>query len=198
MVLDAALLAGIGPEALLDDNPTTSRLWDVPVIRRTGEWAAMVAGKEFLVAIGDDHTRARLFEEIVKAGGRPVNVVHPRAWLSPRALCGSGIFVAASAVVNPGAVIGDNCILNTSCSVDHDCVLGDHVHVCPGVRLAGQVKVGALTMVGTGASVLPGVRIGEDCRIGAGAAVIHDVADHSVVVGVPARGIPAAGSGTSV
>lgn len=187
VVLDAALLMGTKVEVLLDDNPPATRLWDTPVVRRSGEWSLAVAGKDFLVSIGDDHIRARLFADLVAAGGRPVNVLHPRACVSPRASFGRGVFVAALAVVNPGAAIGDDCILNTSCSVDHDCVLGPHVHVCPGARLAGQVSIGALTMVGTGASILPGVRVGEDCRIGAGAVVTRDVPDHSVVAGVPAR-----------
>ena len=144
-------------------------------------------GNEFLVAVGDDATRASLFEELIIQGATPVNVIHPRAWVSPRVELGRGIFIAAMAVVNPGARIGDNCILNTSCSVDHDCQIEAHVHLCPGVRLAGGVTVGTLTMIGTGAVVLPGVRIGARCVVGAGAVVVRDVADGSVVAGVPAR-----------
>lgn len=196
MVLDAALLAGMAVEALLDDHPSVDRLWDIPVLRRSGEWGLAVAGKEFLVAIGDDGVRARLFDELRAGGGVPVNVVHPRAWISPRAKVGRGVFIAAAAVVNPGAFIGDNCILNTACSVDHDCHIEDHVHVCPGVRLAGQVSVGAWTMIGTGASILPGVRLGKQCKVGAGAVVTRDVADFSVVVGVPARVIGREESGS--
>ena len=38
-----------------------------------------------------------------------------------------------------------------------------------------------------GASVKPGVKIGKGSIVGVGAAVIKDVAPHSVVVGVPAK-----------
>ncbi|MNJ71095.1 UDP-N-acetylbacillosamine N-acetyltransferase [compost metagenome] len=83
--------------------------------------------------------------------------------------------------------IGPGSILNTGCSVDHDCVLGTAVHISPGARLAGGVKVGDLSWVGIGASVRQLVRIGSDVIVGAGAAVTTDVADAQTVVGVPAR-----------
>ncbi len=95
--------------------------------------------------------------------------------------------VCTGVVINPGPVVHDNCIINTSASIDHDCVVGEHTHVCPGVRLAGNVRVGPRTMIGVGASVLPGVRIGEGCVIGAGAVVNRDLPDHVVAYGVPAR-----------
>jgi len=47
------------------------------------------------------------------------------------------------------------------------------------------VKRGA--SIGSGAVILCGVTIGEQALIGAGAVVSHDVPDHAVVVGVPAR-----------
>ena len=76
--------------------------------------------------------------------------------------------------------------MNTT-TVDHDCVIGDFVHIAPGVNLAGNVSVGDGSMVGVGTSVIPGIRIGKNCIVGAGSVVIEDVPDNSVVVGSPAR-----------
>ena len=48
-----------------------------------------------------------------------------------------------------------------------------------------RVKRGA--SIGSGAVILAGVTIGEGAMIGAGAVVTHDVPDHRVAKGVPAR-----------
>jgi acetyltransferase-like isoleucine patch superfamily enzyme len=44
--------------------------------------------------------------------------------------------------------------------------------------------------IGSGAVIMCGVTIGEAAMVGAGAVVTHDVPDHAVVVGVPARATP--------
>jgi len=53
--------------------------------------------------------------------------------------------------------------------------------------LAGGVTVGEGSHIGIGASVREGVRIGNRVTVGAGAAVVCDVDDDAVVVGVPAK-----------
>jgi sugar O-acyltransferase (sialic acid O-acetyltransferase NeuD family) len=187
VVLDAACAMGLTVDFLVDDVPAAATLNGVPVMAtHQADWQAQ-AVFEFLVAVGDNANRASLYRELLAKGGVPINVIHPRAVISPRAALGKGVFVAAGVVVNPEARIGDNVILNTSCSVDHDCVVGDHVHLCPGVRLAGEVNVGALTLVGTGACILPRVRIGERSVIGAGSVVNRDIPPGVVAYGVPAR-----------
>jgi acetyltransferase-like isoleucine patch superfamily enzyme len=66
-------------------------------------------------------------------------------------------------------------------------VIGAFVHIAPGTHLAGNVEIGAHSMLGVGASVVPGVRIGAGATVGAGAVVISDIPDGRTVVGVPAR-----------
>lgn len=41
--------------------------------------------------------------------------------------------------------------------------------------------------IGSNATIISGITIGEGALIGAGAVVTHDVPDHAIVVGVPAR-----------
>ena len=41
--------------------------------------------------------------------------------------------------------------------------------------------------IGSNATILGGVTIGEGALVGAGAVVTHDVPDHAIVVGIPAR-----------
>ncbi len=140
----------------------------------------------FVVAIGDNKVRTDLFERLLKQGGVSPALIHPGACVSSHAKIGEGSVVMAGAVVNVDAEIGRNCIINTGATVDHDCHISDGVHISPGANLAGGVNVGSQSWVGIGAAIKQRITIGKSCVVGAGAAVIYDVADNSVVGGVPA------------
>lgn len=186
MVLDAALQRGIAVRLVIDDSPVTSEMFGVPVIKSKAAAWTILLSFEFIVAIGENLTRERIFNELVARDGTPTNVTHPSAVVSSHALIGRGVVFCAGSVVNPCAEIGDNVIVNTNASVDHDCRISNHVHICPGVHLAGNVTVGARSLIGIGAVVLPGVKIGADCVIGAGSIVTRNVADGVIAFGTPA------------
>lgn len=142
---------------------------------------------ERFIAIGDARTRLAAVDRLRAMGCASPTIIHPRAVVSPFARVGAGTVVIAGAVVNIGASIGPACIINTGATVDHDCALEDGVHVCPGAHLAGNVTVGQGTWIGIGSAIRQGISIGSWCMVGAGAAVVADVSDDTVVVGVPAR-----------
>jgi sugar O-acyltransferase (sialic acid O-acetyltransferase NeuD family) len=142
-----------------------------------------------VVAIGDNATRQRVFEELVAAGEHLVSVIHPAAVIAPDVQIGVGCMIIGGVVINTGTVVGDNTILNTGCTVDHHNTIGSHVHIAPGAHLGGNVWAGHGAMVGIGASVLPRITIGEAASVGAGAVVLENVPDSVTVVGVPARAI---------
>ena len=171
----------------IDDNPTSCMLDGIPVLNSSDPVWLSLANFRFVVAIGDNRIRASIFERLISRGGTPVTILHPNSIVSKKSIVGPGTVVMAGAIVNSGAEVGSNCILNTSCSVDHDCRLGDHVHLCPGVRLAGNVRIGSHTMLGTGCCVVPGQKIGSGTMVGAGAVVIRDLPDSCCAYGNPAR-----------
>lgn len=117
-----------------DDNAArhATRVDDWPVL---GAWVELEAD-EFIVAIGDNAARARLFSAVRASGRMMAKVVAPGAWVSKRAELGAGTVVLAGAVVQAGARVGVNVLLNAGCVVDHDAVIGDHAHVAPGAVVA--------------------------------------------------------------
>ncbi len=140
-----------------------------------------------LVCIAKPEPKARFVTHYEGLGYTLASAHHPAAVIATSAKVGPGCIINAGAVLQPLSSIGRGCMIHANVIVEHDTVLGDFVNLAPGCQLAGWVKVGDGATVFTGASVTPTRRIGAHAIVGAGAAVIHDVEDGAVVVGVPAK-----------
>jgi UDP-perosamine 4-acetyltransferase len=187
VAIEGARAAGLSPTLVIDDAPKASNLLGVPVQATSSINWEKLRPFRFIIAIGDNATRAHLFAELKNRGGEPQTIIHPFTSISSSAKIGAGTVIFAGAVVNADSEIGENSILNTSCSVDHDGKIAAHVHLCPGVRLAGNVTIGERTMLGTGAMCIPGINIGHDVLIGAGSVVVRNIPANSRALGHPAR-----------
>lgn len=185
VVIDSALAAGWEIAGVVGAPGGASEILGHQVI----DEAVGVDADGFIVAAGDNRTRARIFADRLTAGPPPVAVVHPSAVIGSDVSIGAGTLVAPGVVINAGARIGENAILNTGCLVDHDVIVGDHVHVGPGSTLCGAVKIGDGVLLGAGTSIIPVMSVGEWSIVGAGSAVVEDVPPRVVSVGVPARQI---------
>jgi UDP-N-acetylbacillosamine N-acetyltransferase len=139
------------------------------------------------LGVGDCSARLKLADIALDLGFDLVTVIHPSAIVADSASIGAGSVLCAGSVVNPMVTLGRCVIVNTCASVDHECVLGEGVHVSPGVHLAGNVIVGKATAIGIGSSVRDRVSIGEACTIGAGSVVVSDLPAGVTAYGVPAR-----------
>jgi UDP-perosamine 4-acetyltransferase len=190
VVIEVARSAALLPSLVLDDNPHSSSLLGVPVTKSAGFNWKPVRGFRFLVAIGSNRIREKIFNDLLAKGGTPQTIIHPFTSISPTAFIGNGTVVFAGVIVNANSRIAENCILNTGCRLDHDANIGPHTHLCPASTLAGTVTIGARTMIGTGACCIPGILIGDDCTIGAGSVVIRNIPDSSKAYGNPARIVP--------
>jgi sugar O-acyltransferase (sialic acid O-acetyltransferase NeuD family) len=100
---------------------------------------------------------------------------------------GVGCFINKRVVIGAHSRIGDYVLVNRGACLGHHLVLEDYVSIGPGVVTGGGVTIKTGALVGTGAVILPDITIGAHAVIGAGAVVAKDVADHSIVVGNPAK-----------
>jgi acetyltransferase-like isoleucine patch superfamily enzyme len=127
-----------------------------------------------------------------------------------------GVRVSRGARVHPGIrfiggvdhlVVGRGSFLNTDVTIgaNADVVLGERVHLGPGVSLlptiheigpheqragataGAPIRIGDGSWLGAGVTVLGGVTVGEGCVVAAGAVVRTDTEPDTVYGGVPAR-----------
>ena len=139
------------------------------------------------VAVGDNQIRAEHFKMLNHAGFQLANLIHPTAFIEQDVVYGRGNLFAARSVVGTHVVLGDNCIINTGAIIDHESLIGSHVHVAPGVSIAGRVKINDYSFIGIGATVKEYVTIGENVTVGAGAVVLGNLPDNVTAIGIPAR-----------
>jgi acetyltransferase-like isoleucine patch superfamily enzyme len=143
----------------------------------------------------------------VKLGAR-VKIVHPELVNLYGCSIGDETRVGSFVEVQKQATIGARCKISSHTFVCEGVTIEDEVFVGHGVMFINDrypratadgrpqteddwavvptlVKRGA--SIGSGAVILCGMTIGEGAMVGAGAVVTHDVPDHSLVYGVPAR-----------
>jgi len=133
-------------------------------------------------------TRARhdTTEQILAAGGKLANFIHPSLDLTMTTL-GVGLYLQDSIVVQAGVTVGDNVSIHIGAMIGHETTIGRSVFIAHAVSVSGCCDIGEGTFVGTNATILPRTRIGKWVTIGAGSVITKDVPDYAVVVGNPGR-----------
>jgi UDP-2-acetamido-3-amino-2,3-dideoxy-glucuronate N-acetyltransferase len=117
------------------------------------------------------------------------------------ATIGTDCSIGKDVFVDSGAIVGDRCKVQNGVSVYSGVTLENEVFVGPNAVFTNDLRPRAVspnweivpTTVRTGASiganatVVCGNEIGRYAMVAAGAVVTHDVADHELVIGNPAR-----------
>lgn len=130
------------------------------------------------------------------------------------ATIGANCILGSGAYVDTGVHIGNNVKIENNASIFRGTTLEDGVFIGPHACLTndrfprainpdGSLKAEAdwelspITVrrgasIGAGAIILPGITIGSFALVGAGSVVTHDVGEHDLMVGNPARRIGSA------
>lgn len=101
-----------------------------------------VEGSVAFVAVGNNTLRKTWTALVLESPIELINIIHPTAFVSPRAQLSRGIAVMAGAIVGTSARVGDGCIINANSTLDHDAQMDEYSHLGVGVHIAGGVKVG--------------------------------------------------------
>lgn len=141
----------------------------------------------FFIAIGDNETRKRYFNQLSEAGLEVISVIDKNAVVDKDVKIGKGNFVGKLAVIVSGSEIGDNNLINSKALIEHGCKLGSHINISTNATLNGDVVVEDGVYFGSSAVCNGQKTLGENAVIGSGAVVVENVEPEITVVGVPAK-----------
>lgn len=190
-VIDVAESAGYEILGILDrPKEVGKKVLGYEVIGTDDEMVKYIDKADFIVTVGQIKSpalRIKLHGMIEKVGGRLATIIAPTAHVSKHAAIGEGAVIMHQAFVNAEAKIGKGCIINTASTIEHEAIVGNFCHISTGATVNGGAKVGESTFIGSQSVINQLVTIGNGTVVGAGSAVVSDLPDNCVAVGVPAK-----------
>lgn len=193
-VLDIAELLDYDEIFLIDSIEGEDRISGLRIINENN-MDAMNKISNFIIGIGDGHIRNKIYDKFPKLNY--VNIIHPSVLLgrNQKEIIDKtiGNIICARVCITNNIAFGNFNLVNINATVSHDCIIENFVTISPGVNISGNVHIKDRSFIGIGAKILPGKSIGEklvvekNTVIGAGAVVVKNVAENTVVKGIPAK-----------
>ena len=114
-------------------------------------------------------------------GYRLVSYLSSRATVFPGFEPKENCFILEDNTIQPFASIGANVTLWSGNHIGHHSTIEDDVFLASQVVVSGGVRIGQGSFVGVNVTIRDHVSIGKKCVLGAGALVLEDQPDFSVV-----------------
>jgi len=165
----------------------------IPVVGATIDLPKFLEDENTLVFIAyvGMQNEKQVFEKIESLNipsYRFATLIHPSA-IIPKGFCkiGNGVLMSPLSQLSPDTTIEDNCILLPNSFVGHDSTLKKFAHIATNAVVGANVVVGKACHIGSNSTIREKIIIGDYSLVGAGAVVLNDVPENSIVVGNPAK-----------
>jgi sugar O-acyltransferase (sialic acid O-acetyltransferase NeuD family) len=138
----------------------------------------------FFVAVSYTKLNMVRAEKVAAARAMGYEIV---SYLSSRATTFPGFelkencFILEDNTIQPFARVGDNVTLWSGNHVGHHSTIEDDVFLASHIVVSGGVRIGQGSFVGVNVTIRDHVTIGKKCVLGAGALVLEDQPDFSVI-----------------
>lgn len=104
----------------------------------------------FIPAFGNNEFRLSWVKKLQASGAKLATLIHPTAYVSPKAKIGEGVVVLPHAIINTDVEIHRGSIINIGAIVDHGTILEEAVHLAPGAIVKGENRVSTLSKIDSG------------------------------------------------
>ncbi|GAB2702686.1 2,3,4,5-tetrahydropyridine-2,6-dicarboxylate N-acetyltransferase [Paenibacillus thermoaerophilus] len=127
---------------------------------------------------------------------KPINArIEPGAIIRDKVHIGDNAVIMMGALINIGASVGEGTMIDMNAVLGGRAQVGKMCHIGAGAIIAGVIEPPSAqpvvieddVLVGANAVILEGVRVGKGAVVAAGAVVVEDVPEYTVVAGTPAR-----------
>jgi UDP-3-O-[3-hydroxymyristoyl] glucosamine N-acyltransferase len=109
-----------------------------------------------LLGIGYADLKARysVLHTLLTDGVELPNLIHPRAFVSPKTQLGPANIVMAGSLIDAFCVIGAGNVFWPGSVLSHDCLVGDNTFFSPSSTSCGFTKIGSSVFIGANAVIV--------------------------------------------
>jgi sugar O-acyltransferase (sialic acid O-acetyltransferase NeuD family) len=141
-----------------------------------------------MVAISNPKDRYDMVQKLPK-DTKYFTFMHPTALIMGNVEIGEGSFIGAYSILTTNIKIGNHSILNRSNHIGHDCLIGSYFSAMPGAIVSGNVRIYDLVYMGNNSSIKEKLFVHSFSTIGMNSAVVKNIEEPGVYVGVPSKKI---------
>ena len=136
------------------------------------------------------HLNSQKYQEAKLKGYEIFSFIHPSAFVAPSAKIGENVLIFPHVVIEPRAKIGNGVFIRSAAYVSHETEIGAFSYLAPRCAFSGKIKTGEHCFFGTNSTVRDRVKIGNDVIVGAGAVVLNDLPDQTVIKAAECKILP--------
>lgn len=127
--------------------------------------------------------RLEKFNLFQKKGYIFANYLSTRATILTTRISSQNTFILENNTLQPFSEIGKNVFLWSGNHIGHHSIVEDHCFIASHVVISGNVRVGSQSFLGVNSTLRDSISIGKKTVVGAGALVLKDVPEGSVIPG---------------
>ena len=139
-----------------------------------------------MVAVADSKDRFDIVQRLPKET-QFFTFIHPTALLMKDVEIGEGSFIGAYSILTTNIKIGKHALLNRGNHIGHDCVIGDYFSAMPNAVVGGNVNMKDKVYMGGCSNIREKINISNDVIIGMNAAVVKNIEESGIYIGVPSK-----------
>jgi sugar O-acyltransferase (sialic acid O-acetyltransferase NeuD family) len=140
-----------------------------------------------MVAVADGKDRFDIVQKLPKET-QYFTYIHPTVLIMDDNIeLGEGSFIGAYSILTTNIKIGKHALLNRGNHIGHDCQIGDYFSAMPNAVVGGNVTIGDKVYMGSCSNIREKINISNNITIGMNAAVVKNLIDEHIYIGVPAK-----------
>ena len=142
-----------------------------------------------MVAVADSHDRKAIVDRLPKET-KYFTFIHPTVQIMDDNIeVGEGSFIGSNSILTTNVKLGKHALLNRGNHIGHDCFIGDYFSVMPNAVIGGNVWIDNKVYLGSCSNIREKIKIVANTTVGMNAAVVKNITESGVYVGVPAKKI---------